>query len=61
SVLRSIGWCLTSIPFVVVCVFAFIVKRFRVFVRRFTTALRRRGGDGPTGLGTPNGTAAFTS
>ncbi|MFS7669677.1 hypothetical protein ACJ8BR_25755, partial [Klebsiella pneumoniae] len=23
--------CLTSIPFVVVCVFAFIVKRFRVF------------------------------
>ncbi|MFS7669961.1 hypothetical protein ACJ8BR_27450, partial [Klebsiella pneumoniae] len=27
--------CLTSIPFVVVCVFAFIVKRFRVFVRRF--------------------------
>ncbi|MFS7664991.1 hypothetical protein ACJ8BR_00050, partial [Klebsiella pneumoniae] len=33
--------CLTSIPFVVVCVFAFIVKRFRVFVRRFTQLTRQ--------------------
>ncbi|MCZ0973552.1 hypothetical protein O1L55_23785, partial [Streptomyces albulus] len=54
------GWCLTSIPFVVVCVFAFIVEtlsRFRAPLRASTGCPQApRVTDAPTAAGELRGT-----